>query len=1487
MNLKKRSRIRVFSIIASLLMVFSLVTPGVANAEPNQKLHESLNNSNVISKDKVSDRLLESFGKADTVTFLIKFKEKTDTEKVASEAKKHAINANLSAQKAELMQRSAVVSELKTTSIETQQNVKQYLEQQVKAGNAKDITSYFIVNGMAVTATKEVAQKVATFAEVEKVLPNETRELFATKTENAVAPESKIANVEWNVERVNAPQVWDMGIDGSGTVVASIDTGVQWNHPALKEQYRGYNAASGDVNHDFNWFDATVGQATPYDDVGHGTHVTGTMVGSEPNGSNQIGVAPGAKWIAVKAFTTAGGSDRDLLAAAQWILAPTDANGNVRVDLAPDVVNNSWGGGPGLDEWYRDVVKNWRAAEIFPEFSAGNTTLSNPGGPGSVAAPSNYPESFATGATDINNKVGSFSLRGPSPYAEIKPDISAPGVNIRSSVPGSGYEGGWNGTSMAGPAVSGVAALLRQVNANLTVDEMEQILLDTATPLTDAVYPQSPNHGYGYGLVDAYEAVSSIASGLGKIEGQVSKQGDDHEAPTYKHDAPAETYAGMDLDLRVQATDNISIASVTLNYKDAANKWQAVEASRKSGNYQSGEFGATIAGESIAGNTFTYKWTINDFGNNEVTSEEYTIQVKPGITIGFSEDFETTPIGWTSFGEKNSWEWGVPTSGPNSASSGEKVYATNLTGTYETNMNATLVMPPVDLPEGDSFLQFKQWHNFEQSTSGRAWDYGHVFISIDQVEWTQLLMVQGQSDGWIDGEVDLSEYSGQRVYIGFNAFSDASVVKDGWYIDDVALTTTSKTGKMQKGTTQDSNGSNEKNSGKNLEAIKTESGKDLGIIKEKEKDAFKEPIDPTKIHPVVPKKEQPPVQDEKANPTLLPLSAQVSVLETGRSVYSNPADGKYSLTHGAGTFTAKAEAYGFQSEEQSVTIEADSSTKVNFTLNEITQSTVSGTITDQSTGEAIGGATLLLIEDANITPVETDGNGNYSITAYEGDYTLKVIARGYHSQEAAITIGDGTTEKDFALEPFYTYPGGEIGYDDGTGENARAFYDAGNGWGVKMSLPEGKESGIVTDGVLRFWDTEWPVPGGTAFAVEVWDATGADGTPGKKLAGPIDAQALRNGEWTVVDLTEHNIVVSGDFYMVYIQKDPSPNSPGLATDETGTNAGRSYQYVSGAWSAAPAAEGNYMIRARVSYEVHAPIITSPAENFTTNESSITIEGTASPTTTIQLKNNGEDAGTAVVGEDGKFTIKNELAEGVNEFKAVSTLNGKVTGESAPVTVTLDTENPELTIDNPKNGDKSNRETVMVEGTVSDANLDWVKVNGQNAEVVNGNYSKRILLDNGENEITVVASDKANNQTSKTVVVTAQYNAPSIENLTPTNDVYLTTGKSVKIEFDSAPGLKASFVIHMPLTNVGNEVTNATELPFSETSPGHYVGYWTVPFGVTADGARIEAKVIDNFKNEARKMAEGKLFINMENGEKVENGEVIQDIESIEKNSMSN
>src|SRR5690606_9363097 len=202
---------------------------------------------------------------------------------------------------------------------------------------------------------------------------------------------------------------------------------------------------------------------------------------------------------------------------------------------------------------------------------------------------------------------------------------------------------------------------------------------------------------------------------------------------------------------------------------------------------------------------------------------------------------------------------------------------------------------------------------------------------------------------------------------------------------------------------------------------------------------------------------------------------------------------------------------------------------------------------------------------------------------------------------------------------------------------------------------------------------------------------------------------------------------------------------------------------------------------------------------------------------------GEGVGSLEVGDSGEFAIPTELVEGENEFTVVSLLDGKPTGESESVTVTLDTEAPDLTITNPVDGDKLVRETVTVEGTVADTNLDFVEVNGQKAAVTDGNYSKRILLDEGENTIEVVAADLAGNTTTESVTIDVDFTAPEIENLTPTEDKYINTGQTVKIEFDSEPGLKATYVIHMPLTNI---TANATEMPIMEVSDGHYVGYWT-------------------------------------------------------------
>src|SRR5699024_3499693 len=207
---------------------------------------------------------------------------------------------------------------------------------------------------------------------------------------------------------------------------------------------------------------------------------------------------------------------------------------------------------------------------------------------------------------------------------------------------------------------------------------------------------------------------------------------------------------------------------------------------------------------------------------------------------------------------------------------------------------------------------------------------------------------------------------------------------------------------------------------------------------------------------------------------------------------------------------------------------------------------------------------------------------------------------------------------------------------------------------------------------------------------------------------------------------------------------------------------------------------------------------------------------------------GEAVGSGEAGDGGEFSIDQELNEGVNEFVAVSKIEGAKRAEYEPVMVTLDTQAPEVPTDKVDDRDKSNRKTVTKERNVQEENLDYVEVNGQKADVNDeGDFSKRILLDNGENVIEIVAADLAGNTTTETVTLDVKYDASEIDNLTPTEDQHVDSGESVMIEFDSEPGARATFVVHMPLTNTGIH-QNATELPMMEMEDGRYVGYWTAP-----------------------------------------------------------
>jgi subtilisin family serine protease len=408
-----------------------------------------------------------------------------------------------------------VYNTLKETADRTQAGVRDLL-----TGRQETYRVFYALNGLLVyNGDTALLDLLAARADVGFLTINGSVQLEKPQFSlTAYGPPAAANAVEWNIARVNADDVWaTYNITGTGIVVANIDTGVDWIHDALVSQYRG-----GPGNHDYNWYmpltPSICGDGSePCDDPwGHGTHTMGTMVGDD-GGTNQIGVAPGAEWIACKACEFNSCSFEALLACGDWMVAPTDTSGNNPVpNMRPNIVNNSWAY-EGGDFWYAPVVSAWRASGIFPQFAGGNAgpSCSTTGSPG------DYWLSFSAAAVDIFDDAADFSSRGPALFTGItKPNISAPGVDVLSSIPGNLYDLG-SGTSMASPHVAGVVALLWSADPELVgdIEATMSLLSQTAEPMFTADTcggnngTDHPNNTFGWGMVDAFAAVTEALAG--------------------------------------------------------------------------------------------------------------------------------------------------------------------------------------------------------------------------------------------------------------------------------------------------------------------------------------------------------------------------------------------------------------------------------------------------------------------------------------------------------------------------------------------------------------------------------------------------------------------------------------------------------------------------------------------------------------------------------------------------------------------------------------------------------------------------------------------------------------------------------------------------------------------------------------------------------------------------------------------------------------
>jgi len=401
--------------------------------------------------------------------------------------------------------------------------------------------SFWIINGLWAKGSTALLEQIAKIPEVGRLSLNPIIHLSLPPMDNGNMPAQDRA-VEWGITKINADDVWNLNpsIKGAGVVVGGQDTGYEWEHQAIKEKYRGWNGNASD--HNYNWHDAIhalingganscgLDLDEPCDDHDHGTHTMGTMVGGE--GGNTIGVAPEATWMGCRNMEEGDGTPATYIECFEWFVAPTDLDDlNEDPSMAPHVINNSWGcptsegcNGSNFPDM-ETVVENVRAAGIVVVVSAGN---SGSAGCSTVDSPAAiFDASFTVGATTntANDNIANYSSRGPvTVYTNImKPDIAAPGSGVRSCVGHDndansyGYAS-WSGTSMAGPHVAGVAALIMCARPDLmgNVDAIEDLMRNNAVARF-AVAPfcgndnasSHPNNVYGWGRVDALAAVNS------------------------------------------------------------------------------------------------------------------------------------------------------------------------------------------------------------------------------------------------------------------------------------------------------------------------------------------------------------------------------------------------------------------------------------------------------------------------------------------------------------------------------------------------------------------------------------------------------------------------------------------------------------------------------------------------------------------------------------------------------------------------------------------------------------------------------------------------------------------------------------------------------------------------------------------------------------------------------------------------------------------
>ncbi len=730
---------------------------------------------------------------------------------MAQQADIATLDQQLRDNQAELWDRhEQVITLLQNTATESQAELLSELEQLKAAGKVEAFYSHWLVNGIVVHGDVATLRMLASRADVERAEVNLEVELIdpverAQKDVPFSDRNSRVATP--GIQAINADDVWNLlSVDGTGALVGVLDTGVDGTHPALSSRYRGNNGYPDSEC----WYDALGGYSTPGDSGYHGTHVMGTICGGAPG--EEIGVAPGSQWIASNVIGGGTGSvfDNGVIASLEFMADP-DGNPGTINDV-PDVVQNSWGVNEGFsgytdcDTRWWTAIDNCEAAGVCLTWSAGNEgsgsmTLRSP----ADRATSPY-NCFSVGSLlNDGSSISSFSSRGPSgcggAYA-MKPEVMAPGSDIWSAQPGGGYQY-LSGTSMAGPHVAGVVALMRAANPNVDVTTIKQILMDTAIDMGTV----GEDNDYGHGRIDAYEAVLAVMSGYGSLTGTVTEavtgspisgvlvsntagpQATSTDgagaydmmlaADTYSISYEAFGYTGQTLNGVVVPEDGIVTRNVALNAAPTALLYGYV--------YDIG--GTPVGGASVAVSNYPVSGTTSD------GSGYYELSLPVGFTYNLTAyqagsgagagsvvfnassqlDFQLSPVEGFESGDFSNWDWQQGGTAPWFIQSGtvfEGSYAAQ-SGAITHNQTSTMSLSLDVNPAGNI--------SFAYSVSSEA-NYDYLQFYIDgalQAEWAGTI-------GWT--EVSFPVGAGTHTF-AWTYYKDGSVStgSDCAWVDSIQM----------------------------------------------------------------------------------------------------------------------------------------------------------------------------------------------------------------------------------------------------------------------------------------------------------------------------------------------------------------------------------------------------------------------------------------------------------------------------------------------------------------------------------------------------------------------------------------------------------------------------------------------------------------------------------------------------------------------------